>query len=230
VDDKETKNIDGIKVPDTAQSDSGENIAVNITTNNASDTQDNDMSIDSNGDIAEQEPTVPQPEQAPAPVAEEPTTVASDDPGIVPSVQPTIATSTTSPATEVARLKERNKHLKIWLVVLMLLLVAVASALVVYFAQQSKAKNDLKTQQQQNAALQQELTDQQQTATQKTIDELNSQLEAEKAKNAELQTTIDEQKKEIQAYQDAVKKLLTACGSACASVDVPEEDTTNTTN
>lgn len=239
VDDKETKNIDGIKPADVSQESTGEQISVNVKKDESAPATD--VSINSDGDIAVEEkleePEAPTPPEELVPQAEEKqedsSPVDNDDPGIVPSVQPTVSTTSALPATEVARLTKRNKRLKLWLVILMLLLVAVASALVVYFGQQSKAKSDLSAQQEQNAALQQQLNDKEQTATQKTIDDLNTQLTAEKTKNTELQAEIVDLEKQVTAYQTAVKNLLEACGTACSAVDVPEEDTAtgnNTTN
>lgn len=244
MDDKETKNIDGIKAPDQSQNNPEEQVPVTVP--NDVPSESTDVTISSNGNIAVNatedvtseatdavEPVQPAVSVENEPTSPTETSLAVDDPGIVPSVQPNIPTASTSADTEVARLKEKNKHLKIWLVVLMLLLVGVASALVVYFAQQSKAKSDLKTQQEQNVALQAQLNEQQQTATQQTIDNLNSQLTAAEQKNTELQATIDEQDKQISAYQTAVEKLLVACGDKCSSITVPEdttETTDNTTN
>ena len=247
MDDKETKNIDGIKMPDQAPTD-GDAVQVNVTTGENQQDTSTDVTITTDGDIATEPEVTDDPaesreasedqsaEEAPVPVPvapvapAQPVEPAKEDPGIVPSVQPTTPAAAT-PATELVRLKEKNKSLKIWLVVLMLLLVGVASALVVYFAQQSKSKNDLKTQQQQNASLQSQLTQQQQNATQTTIDNLNEQLAAEKQKNADLQKTIDEQKTQLSSYQTAVKQLLAACGTACSDVNVPTTTTgNNTTN
>ncbi len=240
VDDKETKNIDGIIPPEDGAQKAPEKITVSEEESTPADESSTDVNISSDGDIAVEqatEQTVEPVESAPeVPVAEaapqEPTQqtveqpAKDDDPGIVPSVQP-VQAAAASPATEVARLKERTKHLKIWLVILMLLLVAVASALVVYFAGQSKAKNDLKAQQQANAELQTQLAEAQQADSQRLLEELN----AEKAKNATLQQTVDEQKQQITAYQTAIKDLLKQCGTACSTVDVPDDTTTtNTTN
>lgn len=243
MDDKETKNIDGIKTPGQQDAES-EPIQVTVNEQENQPTASTDVSINGDGDMATEpteeaqsaEPEAVQEEPASQPPtlpqqAEVPSDPPKEDPGIVPSVQPMATVVANTPETELVRLKEKNKSLKVWLVVLMLLLVGVASALVVYFAQQSKAKNDLKTQQQQNSSLQQQLTQQQQNSTQKTIDNLNSQLAAEQQKSADLQKTIDEQNKTISSYQTAVKQLLTACGDACNTINVPTSSTnSNTTN
>lgn len=226
MDDKESKNIDGVKMPQ-----SNDDLHVDIGQQPITATENQDVEINSNGDynstpetkdsVVGVNPVAPpsHPETKAEPQSSVP--LSEQDPGIVPSQQPPQQSETSSPATELVRLKEKNKNLKIWLVVLMLLLVGVASALVVYFAQQSKAKNDLKTQQQQNSQLQQQNNQLQQNSTQKTIDNLNQQLAAEKQRATDLQSTIDKQNQLIASYQTTIKQLLSACGTACSNITIP---------
>jgi type II secretory pathway pseudopilin PulG len=256
VDDKEPKNIDGI-INNEANNDS-QPTAINVNVEPTNDQSNDSVSVSAEGEVhiveapAENpEESVPEqsqventdvsdnqvtesPSEPVDPAVEQPenieTSPVSTDPGIVPSVQPALSVA----PDEVTTLKKRNKSLKIVLVIVVVLLVAIASALVVYFSQQQKAASDLDQKNQEIAELQKQISDQQKTSTQATIDSLNSQLEAEKKKNAELSAEITELNATISSYQVAAEKLLSICGTKCNSVELPvteqPSDTSSSTN
>lgn len=157
--------------------------------------------------------------------AEEPKAPVVDTAKEMPKHQP-VPTGAGLPQ-DVTKLQKRNKHLKVWLVVLIVLLVAVASALVMYFFNQSKANSDLDAANAKNAQLQQDLVTQQQTATQKTIDELNVEITEQKTANTKLAEEITAQQTTITELNDAIKELQKICGTACDSVVIPEVSSQN---
>ncbi len=133
---------------------------------------------------------------------------------------------------EVVSLRERNKSLKIWLVVFIVIFVGVASALVVYFFQASKAQSDLEKQQAQNQQLKSQVAEQQQSATQSQINELNTQITTLKAQNAELTNQLKVQSEYITTLTKTATQLKTTCGTACSSITIPAPpaSTVSTTN
>ena len=140
---------------------------------------------------------------------------------------------TTKPVpNEVVSLRERNKSLKIWLVVFIVIFVGVASALVVYFFQASKAQSDLEKQQAQNQQLKSQVAEQQQSATQSQINELNTQITTLKAQNAELTNQLKVQSEYITTLTKTATQLKTTCGTACSSITIPTPpaSTVSTTN
>jgi len=251
VDDKEPKNIDGIINTDT--SSETQPTTINVTEAPAEEQSNDSVSVSDEGEVQivdapeevmEATETESSANEMPAqkedhsnenintstekPLEPPVSDVNQDttDVGIVPSVQPTAITT----PDEVTKLKKRNKSLKIVLVVIIILLVAITSALVVYFSQQQKAASDLDQKNQQISELQNQIAEQQKTSTQATIDSLNTQLEAEKKKNAELSAEITKLNATISSYQVAAEKLLTLCGSKCNSVELPETEQPASTN
>jgi type II secretory pathway pseudopilin PulG len=151
---------------------------------------------------------------------EETVTQTNEADDFKPSVQPVHAAAV-SPPSEVAQLKERNKHLKIWLVLFVIIIVAAASAFVVYFSQQNKNQDSTAELQAQNAQLEQQLLEKQNNATEQKIEELNNQLQGEQAKNTELTQTVQELEAEVKAVTDIANQLKQLCGDACEDVTVP---------
>lgn len=172
--------------------------------------------------------------ESPAPAEEETVTETTEEPAkvdntpdLVPSVQPA-QMSSVSPPNEVAQLKKRNKTLKVWLVIFVVLFVALISAGVVYFNQQSKNSDSTAELEAQNAQLQQQLVEQQQNATQKTIDDLNSQLAAAQKSNEELTATNKDLEQQVTDLTTVATELKEACGTACDDIEIPTTDTTTT--
>lgn len=245
MDDNEKKNIDGIKP--AASQEKTENAVNNIeiTTDDESiTTEDQSVTIDTNGEMANTDVVVQEEvvseesdtksedttssDEPESPITETPvdtTPINSVTPAVVQSAIDEKPQSTSNSDAEVTKLKERNKHLRIWLAILVVLLVGLASALVVYFAQQSKAQSDLDAANQENAALQQQIAEQESNATQAKVTELQTELDAEKAKNAELTAENQELSETIAAYEVATTKLLELCGEKCTSVTVPDSTT-----
>lgn len=133
---------------------------------------------------------------------------------------------------EVVKLKERNKALKIWLVVFIVIIVAVLSALVVYFFQNSKAQSELDKQQSQNLQLQAQISQQQKSATQEQINSLNTEITTLKQQNDTLTKQVKAQSDYITTLTKTANQLKTTCGSDCSSIVIPAPpaSTTATTN
>ncbi len=122
---------------------------------------------------------------------------------------------------DVAKLRKKNKSLKIWLAILSLLFVAGITAAVVSYMQTSKSQADLDKKNQEIATLEQEAKEQQASATQQQIDQLKTENADLKQQNAELQKQVTELQTYITTLYKAASDLKTKCASSCSNITVP---------